>query len=62
MSPVMRKNRWREVCGGGVKAQQAKADFERLEKGEQEKDTEPMECMPVVLRMRDGLRIYRFNA
>ena len=36
-------------------------NYERLDKVEQDKDTEPMECMLSMLKMYDGLRIYRFN-
>lgn len=44
-----------------VSAEAAKANYERLDKAEQDKDTEPMECMLAMLRMFDGLRIYRLN-
>lgn len=44
-----------------VSAEDAKANYERLGKAEQDKDTEPMECMLAMLRMFDGLRIYRLN-
>ena len=39
----------------------AKANYERLSKDEQSKDTDPMECMLVMLKLFDGLRIYRLN-
>lgn len=39
----------------------AKANYERLSKGEQSKDTDPMECMLAMLKLFDGLRIYRLN-
>lgn len=35
------------------------ANYERLDKAEQDKDTDPMECMVAMLKMFDGLRIYR---
>lgn len=42
-----------------VSADDAKANYERLDKAEQDKDTDPMECMLAMLRMFDGIRIYR---
>ncbi|MGN0676898.1 MAG: hypothetical protein ACI4K5_04060, partial [Ruminococcus sp.] len=36
-----------------------KINYERLDKAEQDKDTDPMECMLAMLRMFDGIRIYR---
>lgn len=39
----------------------ARVNYERLDKAEQDKDTDPMECMLAMLRMYDGLRIYRLN-
>lgn len=44
-----------------VTMEEAKENYERLEKAEQDKDTEPMECMLAMLKMFDGLRIYRLN-
>lgn len=44
-----------------VSGEQAMANYKRLDKGEQDKDTEPMECMLAMLKMLDGLRIYRFK-
>jgi len=44
-----------------VSAEAAAANYERLDKAEQDKDTDPMECMLALLRMYDGLRIYRLN-
>lgn len=44
-----------------VSVEQAKANYERLDKAEQDKDTEPMECILAMLRMFDGLRIYRLK-
>ena len=34
-------------------------NYERLDKETQDKDTDPMECMLALLKMYDGLRIYR---
>ena len=42
-----------------VSAEQAEANYVRLGKAEQDKDKEPMECMLTMLKMFDGLRIYR---
>lgn len=42
-----------------VSADAAVANYERLDKAEQDKDTDPMECMLALLKMYDGLRIYR---
>lgn len=44
-----------------VSVELARANYERLDKSEQNKDTEPMECMLAMLRMFDGLRIYRLK-
>lgn len=38
-----------------------KINYERLDKAEQDKDTDPMECMLAMLRMFDGIRIYRLK-
>jgi hypothetical protein len=40
---------------------QAKENYKRLDKAEQDKDTDPMECMLAMLRVFDGIRIYRLN-
>lgn len=45
--------------GSDVSEEAAKANYERLDKAEQDKDTDPMECMLTMLKMYDGLRIYR---
>lgn len=42
-----------------VSAEVAKENYERLDLAEQNKDTEPMECMLAMLKMFDGIRIYR---
>lgn len=39
----------------------AEENYRRLNPEEQAKDTEPMECMLAMLRMFDGLRIYRLR-
>lgn len=44
-----------------VSIEQARANYERLDKAEQDKDTEPMECMLAMLKLFDGLRIYRLR-
>ena len=44
-----------------VTAQEARDNYNRLDKAEQDKDTDPMECMLAMLRMFDGLRIYRLR-
>lgn len=46
---------------GKVSQEQAKENYERLDKEEQDKDTEPMECMLSMLKMFGGLRIYRLK-
>lgn len=49
--------------GVEVPAELAQKNYDRLAEisGEQEKDTEPMKCMLAMLRMFDGLRIYRLK-
>lgn len=42
-----------------VSDEEAKYNYERLDKETQDKDSEPMECMLSLLKMFDGLRIYR---
>ena len=37
----------------------AKANYDRLEKAEQDKDSEAMQCMLAMLKVFDGIRIYR---
>lgn len=44
-----------------VSAEAAEANYNRLGKTEQDKDTKPMECMLAMLKLFDGLRIYRLN-
>ena len=48
-----------EFNGFDVSSEASKANYERLDKAEQDKDTDPMECMVAMLKMFDGLRIYR---
>lgn len=45
--------------GTVVPMELAEKNYRRLNPDEQSKDTEPMECMLAMLRMFDGLRIYR---
>ncbi len=44
-----------------VTAEEASLNYDRLNEEEQAKDTEPMECMLALLKMYDGLRIYRLK-
>lgn len=44
---------------GVVSLEEAKKNYYRLDKEEQDKDIEPMECMLAMLRVFDGVRIYR---
>ena len=44
-----------------VSLEQAERNYNRLDKAEQDKDTAPMDCMLAMLRMFDGLRIYRLK-
>ena len=50
-----------QCTGFDVSDESAKANYERLDKETQDKDTDPMECMLAMLKMFDGLRIYRLN-
>lgn len=45
--------------GFDVSDEVSKMNYKRLDKATQDKDTEPMECMLAMLKMFDGLRIYR---
>lgn len=47
--------------GETVPMELAEKNYRRLNPDEQAKDTEPMECMLAMLRMFDGLRIYRLK-
>lgn len=44
---------------GVVSLEEAKKNYYRLDKEEQDKDIEPMECMLAMLKVFDGVRIYR---
>ena len=44
---------------GEVSLEDAKKNYYRLDKEEQDKDIEPMECMLAMLKVFDGVRIYR---
>ncbi len=44
---------------GCITREAAEENYKRLNKAEQDKDTMPMECMLEMLRVFDGLRIYR---
>lgn len=47
--------------GFDVSDEAAEQNYERLDKATQDKDTDPMECMLAMLKIFDGLRIYRIN-
>lgn len=47
---------WSEVSD-----EQARENYGRLDKAEQDKDTDPMECMLAMLKIFDGLRMYRLK-
>ena len=42
-----------------VNREDEKANYDRLEKAEQDKDSEAMQCMLAMLKVFDGIRIYR---
>ncbi len=44
---------------GVISLEEAKKNYCRLDKEEQDKDIEPMECMLAMLKVFDGVRIYR---
>lgn len=48
-----------DFSGFYVSDEAAERNYERLDKAAQDKDTDPMECMLVMLKMFGGLRIYR---
>ena len=50
-----------EMPGGVITQEAAKAHYLLLGKKEQDKDTEPMDTMLILIRMYDGLRIYSLN-
>lgn len=47
--------------GTEVSDEKAEENYRRLDKAEQDKDTEPMDCMLALLKMYDGIRIYRLR-
>ncbi len=49
----------RKSVDGVVSLDEAKKNYCRLDKEEQDKDIEPMECMLAMLKVFDGVRIYR---
>ena len=50
-----------DFSGFDVSDEAAEQNYIRLDKAEQDKDTDPMECMLALLKMFDGLRIYRIS-
>lgn len=44
-----------------VTLEEAERNYKRLSEAEQNKDTAPMECMLELLKMYDGVRIYRLK-
>lgn len=48
-----------DFSGFEVSDEDAEENYKRLNKAEQDKDTDPMECMLAMLKIFDGLRIYR---
>lgn len=44
-----------------ISKEAVKKNYDRLGKAEQDKDTDPMKCVLVMLKLFDGLRIYRLN-
>lgn len=50
-----------DFSGFDVSDEAAELNYERLDKATQDKDTDPIECMLALLKMFDGLRIYRIN-
>lgn len=47
--------------GTEVSDEKAEENYRRLDKAEQDKDTDPMDCMLALLKMYDGIRIYRLR-
>ncbi len=47
---------------GRITKEAARKNYQRLDKAEQDKDTEPMDAMLKILKLFDGLRIYRLDA
>ena len=48
-----------ELAGKVVSQEAAEKNYHRLDKVEQDKDVEPMECMLAMMKIFDGVRIYR---
>lgn len=48
--------------GGRLTDEAVRANYERLDKAEQDKDIEPMNAMLKILKLFDGLRIYSLDA
>ena len=48
-----------DFSGLEVSDEDAEENYKRLNKAERDKDTDPMECMLAMLKIFDGLRIYR---
>ncbi len=48
-----------DFSGFEISEEVAAKNYERLEKAEQDKDSEPMECLLAMLRVFDGVRLYR---
>ena len=48
-----------DFIGFDVSNEAAEQNYERLDKATQDKDTEPMECVLAMLKVFDGLRLYR---
>ena len=48
-----------ELAGKVVSQEAAEKNYHRLDKVEQDKDVEPMECMLAMMKLFDGVRIYR---
>lgn len=49
------------IYNGKVTEDDAIKNYNRLDQGERDKDTEPMKYMLLMLKMFDGLRIYRYR-
>ncbi|MBQ8983525.1 MAG: hypothetical protein IJ079_08035 [Lachnospiraceae bacterium] len=53
--------RYSAVENGLIREESAKANYDNLQEKDQGKDIEPLECMLDLLRLYDGLRIYRLK-
>ena len=51
----------KEELGDGLTPEKALAHYKKLSKEEQDKDVEPMNTMLTLLKLFDGVRIYRLN-